>query len=150
VTFPSGAGFNVRGIGKKIMSGGLVEGTLFMNPDLEKDINTSPEMLRELTTLTDKAAQYAFNLAPWRSGTMRNSIQPEVGLFNNSYVGLVKVGSGASYWVFVEYGTGQRGAGSDQPEPGTPQGYAHGGRAGQAAQPFMRRTLWWLKEQIGG
>lgn len=124
-----------------------VLGGFILNPNLEAEINGSSEMTDTLQELVTMATEYAMNLAPVRDGIMIGTIAGRVEGSGAERHGIVEVGS--DHWIFVEYGTGMRGAGSAQPAPGLPGGYKHGSVAGQAAQPFMRPTLWWLRNQIG-
>lgn len=55
--------------------------------------------------------------------------------------GVWKVFSNKRYAKFVEYGTGRRGAASQQPEPGVDSAYSHGSKPGMGAQPFMRPAV---------
>ena len=130
------------------VSGGGINVAIVLNPDLEEEINGSEEMQRTLDDLIRMATEYAINIAPVRDGVLVGTIEGEVLNTGTERIeGRVNVGT--SYWQFVEYGTGIRGSASEQVPPGLPAGYQHGQVAGQASQPFMRLTLWWLREQIG-
>ena len=86
---------------------------------------------------------------PVRSGRLYRSLKGSVSLAKGTIAVVLKAGgAGAEHWIFVEYGTGQRGAQSPQPEGpsgyhsgSTPRGYNHGPSAGMAAQPYMRPAM---------
>lgn len=121
------------------------------NRRLEEEILKQEEMRIAVLQILDDGVEYARNLAAVDTGAMRDSIRN--GGFqeiDGEAVGVIEVGDGAPHWIFIEYGTGQRGAASDQPEPGVAEGYQHGTSAGIAAQPFLRPTLWYLRQRYGG
>ena len=149
VSFDSTGEIRVAGAGGSIGGAGGVTmiGSFVLNRNLETDIIDSQGMERTLSELVTMATEYAINLAPVRDGDLVGSINGSVEGSGTSKQGYVEVGT--DHWMFVEYGTGVRGAGSDQPNPGLPGGYVHGSVAGQLAQPFMRTTLWWIRNQVG-
>lgn len=124
-----------------------------INDDLERQIMEGPAYVAAMSKMVSEGAEYARNLAAVDTGNMRDSIKEgdiSQDPSNPSLVvGTIEVGDGAPYWVFVEYGTGQLGASSAQPDPGVAEGYNHGPSTGMPAQPFMRPTLWWLRQRFG-
>lgn len=141
---------SLRHLPTKITKGSNTIGILDLNENLQKDISDSVAFRRVLQQIIDDGIEYASNLAPERTGLMKSTIRDGgIEIDGDIATASIVVGEGAPYWVFVEYGTGGRGAASEQPEPGLPQGYQHGGSAGMAAQPFMRPTLWFLRQRFG-
>ena len=126
--------------------------TLVINDNIQEQFNNDSEAKAAIKKITDEGAKYAQNLAPvGDTGNLRDSIVSLGAVVEEEgLVGVIEVGGTiAPYWAFVEYGTGLAGAGSDQPEPGVADDYSPGPSAGMAAQPFMRPTIWYLKQRIG-
>lgn len=125
--------------------------TVQLNPRLRQEFNDDPDVRQNLREIANLAVQYAYNLAAKATGKMASTIKfYGFEVRDGELHAIIEVGDGAEYWVFVEYGTGIRGASSRQPEPGTPPGYAHGSSPGMSAMPFMRPTLLYLGSRIGG
>lgn len=74
--------------------------------------------------------------APVDEGTLRNSISHR--LIDGIDVYSAEVGSSVFYGPFLEYGTGERGAGSGVP---TPSDYEYGSSKGIPAQPYLGPAL---------
>lgn len=68
-------------------------------------------------------------------GTLRASIRPTY--YNNGLT--AEVGTDVQYAPYDEFGTGQRGAGSNHPP--LPDDYRHGSKAGMPATPFLYPAL---------
>lgn len=124
---------------------------LELNANLERELADDEEVRQNLKELAEIGVQYAQNLAARDTGKMADSIKFTGFEYDQDYglVGVIEVGEDADYWVFIEYGTGARGAGSPQPEPGLPEGYEHGPGSGVTARPFMRPMILHLKGRIG-
>jgi len=123
---------------------------LQINQRLEREIEEDIAFKQGILNIVEDGVEYAKNLAAVRTGAMRDSItNGGLQYIDGQLMGIIEVGDGAEYWVFVEYGTGQAGAGSEQPEPGVAEGYVHGSSRGMPAQPFMRPTLWYLRQRYG-
>lgn len=120
------------------------------NENFANEFNNDQEVRAELERLAQLAVEYAQNLSAVESGAMRDSVR-FVGFqeVEGQLAAVIEVGDGAEYWVYVEYGTGVRGAASEQPDPGLPVGYAHGSVAGVPARPFMRPTINYLRNRVG-
>ena len=119
------------------------------NEDILKQLDGEQKAQEQFTKMVKRGAEYAQRTAPLgETGNLRSSIRAEPLTTDSQGIltGKITVGNGiAPYWSFVEYGTGTRGASSEQPPPGLPASYRHGVGAGMEAQPFMRPTILWLK-----
>lgn len=124
-----------------------VTSQFIINPNLKSDVLNGKDMERALNKIVKMATQYAINIAPTRDGDLVASIRGFIQGSSSGKEGVIEVGT--DHWMYVEYGTGIRGAASHQPAPGTAAGWVHGPSAGQTAQPFMRLTLWWIRNQVG-
>lgn len=130
---------------------GVVGAFFVINDGLTEELSRDADYILAMEKVTEEGAEYAQNIVPvGETGDLRASIHAEKpSIEDGELVGRIKVGEGAPYWAYVEYGTGSAGAGSEQPPPGLADGYSHGPSAGMAAQPYMRPTLWWLRQRIG-
>lgn len=102
----------------------------------------------ELRSIMEAEAQ---TRVPVDSGGLLRSIRSRVVRSagrDQLRVELTAGGPGIGYWLFVEYGTGQRGRSSRQPEPGVPAGFKHGLIPGQRAQPFLRPSILAVKRKV--
>lgn len=131
--------------------GGFIAASVVLADGISEELMRDADYLAAMKQIADEGAEYAQNLAPiGETGNLRDSIISKgATLEGDVAVGLIEVGDGASYWAFVEYGTGQRGSASEQPDPGVAEGYSHGPSTGMEAQPYMRPTLWYLRQRIG-
>lgn len=112
-----------------------------------KDIRTI-QLWNEMVGLTVNAAKRKVRV---RTGALRDSIRGELSTGTAGMIsGSVSAGGPeAFYWAFIEYGTGARGAGSDQPDPGRPVGYGYNRSwKGNRAYPFLRPALIELRARI--
>lgn len=110
-----------------------------------------PKVLARFEELRSIMEAEALTRVPYRTGSLARSIRSRVVRNNREHirVELSAGGRTAPYWAFVEYGTGRRGAGSRQPEPGLPPGYRHSGVGGQKAQPYLRPSILAVKRKVG-
>ena len=88
----------------------------------------------------------AKNLAPEDDGTLRNSIRAKT--VNKGDVIEGTVGTNLFYGPYVEFGTGQRGAGSPAPPKAPISLNYRQDWAGMEAQPFLYPALMQNKENV--
>lgn len=88
-------------------------------------------------------AQAAMN-APIRTGQLARSIRANVRQTGNGATGEVTVG--AEYGAYVEFGTGQRGAGSSFPGKPTDVRYTPGW-PGMSARPFLTPAVEAMRDE---
>jgi HK97 gp10 family phage protein len=85
--------------------------------------------------LERRATQYAQFGGGFQTGRLKASIKHErLAIKTHAVV------ANTHYASFVEFGTGQRGSASPQPD-GLPPDYVHGSVPGMAAQPYLRPAL---------
>jgi HK97 gp10 family phage protein len=105
------------------------------------DAVITPGATASVQAVCQTIQQRAQELAPVDTGALRDSITVEIDDSGKTVVGTV--GPHVDYAVFVEYGTGQRGASSADAGPGP-----YGDTPGQAAQAFMRPAFDEVKPQV--
>lgn len=110
---------------------------------LRKFQNMTPNVERGLTDGLNRAAQLvnrrAKMLAPIDTGDLRGKIHAESAQKNGDEISASVIAS-SDHAVFVEFGTGVRGAGS-YPYPTTLSLSYDSDCAGQVAQPYLGRAL---------
>ena len=92
-----------------------------------------------LEEIAEVGKNLAYASAAKDTGEMADSIQSGTRKLGDRIEAFVVVGS--DHWQFVEYGTGQRGALTNDATGIQSQGYSHGESIGQPSRPFMRPAL---------
>lgn len=124
---------------------GIVTATSTDMPDRTAEIlsRIRSAVYNSVATACEIVAEEAKAIVPVRTGTLRDSISARPPAEENGVV-VGAVEATAPYAMYVEYGTGRRGAES----PGRGEGPYSMGWAGMAAQPYLRPAIDSSKSEI--
>lgn len=149
------AGFtpsNIISQGNRVTNGRVnITGKFTYNTRFPQQWSKDPRTHKLWEEMVAMAVGSARRKVQIRTGELRDSIYGEVttgagGLIQGN---VMAGGPGLERWAYIEYGTGSRGKGSPQPEPGTPVGYrSTSGRAGNRAYPYLRPALLEMRTRI--
>ena len=112
-----------------------------MLPGWEEKMNQA--MYGTWKLISEELESIALRLVARDTEELADSIEGKVirrpGHINGKTVWAAELRAKAAHALFVEYGTGRRGAATTgRPKP---EDYRHGGQAGMEAQPYMRPAL---------
>ena len=119
------------------------------DPTLPAQFAADPTVQASFASMAEFGEHIMKQLVPIKSGALYRSLKGKVSLAKGTIAVILQAGgAGVEHWIFVEYGTGQRGARSPQPQGpsgyhsgSAPRGYSWGPSAGMAAQPYMRPAM---------
>ena len=122
---------------------------MVLDPTIPTQFANDPEVYAKFQLISADGLRIMHGSVPVRSGRLKRSLKSRVSRAGGMISVVLEAGGPeAPHWAFVEYGTGMRGAMSNQPVKGLPKGYHHGASPGMAAQPYMRSTLAKLRRKL--
>ena len=151
-SFPRGSNFAPGEISSKGGARISTRTTFQFNTKFFDEWGRDPQVnarFEELRSIMEAEAQ---TRVPVASGALLRSIRSRIVRSAGRDVLRIELSAGgrqAPHWAFVEYGTGQRGRKSRQPQPGLPAGYRHGAFPGQRAQPYLRPSILAVRRKVG-